>query len=158
VTHPLRAAFHHQARACAGLGSPFMAQLCTLLAERLDPEGPLGARLFGWKGDLGPMAASVPLRLCGALHALALQGRGGMSAVYPPHSVSDDSLWAAVACALTTETAFIDQFLNTAPQTNEVRRSGALIAAGHWLAARFGLPVVLSELGASAGLNTIWDR
>jgi hypothetical protein len=32
-----------------------------------------------------------------------------------------------------------------------------LIAAAHWLTARFGLPLVLSELGASAGLNLLWD-
>lgn len=38
-----------------------------------------------------------------------------------------------------------------------MRRSAALIAAGRWLAARYGLPLVLSELGASAGLNLIWD-
>jgi hypothetical protein len=158
VTHPLRAAFQDQARACAGLGSPFMARLCTLLADRLDPGGPLGARLFGWPGDLGPMAASVPLRLCGALHALTLQGHGGLAAVYPPADADDAALWDAVAGALDAETAFIDRFLDSAPQTNEVRRSAALIATGHWLAARFNLPMVLSELGASAGLNTIWDR
>lgn len=158
MIHPLHAAFHAQAKACEGLESPFMARLCTLLADRLDPDGPLGARLFGWPGDLGPMAASVPLRLCGALHALALQGRAGLAAVYPPHMATGDALWSAVAAALETEVAFIDQFLDSAPQTNEVRRSAALIAAGHWLAARAQLPLVQSELGASAGLNTIWDR
>ncbi len=44
------------------------------------------------------------------------------------------------------------------PQTNEVRRSAALIAAGHLLAQRFGLPLALSELGASGGLNLMWDH
>ena len=158
MTADLRHAFRQQARACAGLGSPFMARLCRLLSDRLDPVGPLGARLFGWAGDLGPSGDSVPLRLCGGLHALALQGHAGLAAVYPPQTPDDDALWAAVAGAMATEAAFLDAFLNSAPQTNEVRRSAALIAAGHWLAARHGLPLVLSELGASAGLNTIWDR
>lgn len=49
-------------------------------------------------------------------------------------------------------------WLDHPPQTNEIHRSAVLIAAGHWLAARFGLPLVLSELGASAGLNLLWDR
>ncbi|MCC2098667.1 MAG: DUF2332 domain-containing protein, partial [Hyphomicrobiales bacterium] len=40
-----------------------------------------------------------------------------------------------------------------APQTNEVRRSVALIPAYHAIAARFGLPLSIRELGASAGLN-----
>lgn len=125
MIHPLHAAFHAQAKACEGLESPFMARLCTLLADRLDPDGPLGARLFGWPGDLGPMAASVPLRLCGALHALALQGRAGLAAVYPPHMATGDALWSAVAAALETEVAFIDQFLDSAPLCR-ADRCGAL--------------------------------
>lgn len=39
-----------------------------------------------------------------------------------------------------------------------MRRSAPLIAAAHWLTAHFGLPLVLSELGASAGLNLLWDN
>lgn len=158
MSHPLREAFRTQSRACAGLGSPFTARLCALLAEGLTPEGPLGPRLFGRPGDTGPAGDSVPLRLCGGLHALALGGHAGLSAVYPPAAADDAELRAAVAAALAEETAFLDRFLDSPPQTNEVRRSAALIAAGHWLAARHGLPLVLSELGASAGLNTIWDR
>lgn len=158
MTTDLRHALRQQARACDSLGSAFMARLCRMLSERLAPEGPLGARLFGWAGDIGPSGASVPLRLCGALHALVLRGHPGLAAVYPPHQADDAALWGAVAGALASEEAFIDAFLNSPPQTNEVRRSTALIAAGHWLAARHPLPLVLSELGASAGLNTIWDR
>jgi hypothetical protein len=54
----------------------------------------------------------------------------------------------------------LDRWLDSPPQTNEVRRSAILIATGHWLTARYGLPLTLtlSELGASAGLNLIWDR
>jgi hypothetical protein len=63
-----------------------------------------------------------------------------------------------VAQALDTHAAHLLHWLDSPPQTNEVRRSAVLIAAGHWLAARFGLPLVLSELGASAGLNLLWDR
>jgi hypothetical protein len=158
MIQPLRMAFHHQARACAGLGSPFMAQLCRLLADRLEPAGPLGVRLFGWVGDLGPGGASVPLRLCGGLNALALRGHPGLGAVWPPFEAEDEDLWASVGAALDGEAGFLDAFLDSPPQTNEVRRSAALIAAGHWLADRYGLPLILSELGASAGLNTIWDR
>ena len=33
-----------------------------------------------------------------------------------------------------------------------------MIAASHLLANRFGLPMVLSELGASGGLNLLFDR
>jgi len=158
MTDRLRQAFRQQAKACAGLGSPFMARLCTLFAERLQPDCALTQRLFDWPGDLSPNAASVPLRLAGALHALVLAGDSGLLAVYPPNSADDDALWQAVRTALTTHHARIDHALDSAPQTNETRRSAVLIAAGHWLANRYSRPFVFSELGASAGLNLNWDR
>lgn len=48
--------------------------------------------------------------------------------------------------------------MTSPPQTNEVRRSAALIPACLSLQYHFGLPLVLSELGASAGLNLNWDQ
>lgn len=153
----LAAAFRHQSRACGNLGSPFMEQLCALLADRLQPSDPLRQRLFAWQGDLGPSGDSVPLRLCGALHALRLQGCDILNPVYPPHQVDDDTLWPAIDAALTHHAGAIDRFIDSAPQTNEVRRSVALIAAGHWLTARYDLPMVTRELGASGGLNLHWD-
>ena len=155
---PLRAALRQQAVACDGLGSAFMAQLCNLLAEGLTADTPLTRRLFDWPGDLGPSGDSVPLRLCGALHALVLNGDAVLAAVYPPHQAGNAALWSAVSDALTRHAGFIDAFIDSAPQTNEVRRSAVLIAAAHHLAAQYALPMVLSELGASAGLNLMWDR
>lgn len=64
----------------------------------------------------------------------------------------------ALALALQNHARHLSHWLDSPPQTNEVRRSAVLIAAGHWLARRFGLPMVLSELGASAGSNLIWDQ
>jgi hypothetical protein len=158
MSQTLRDAFHRQARACDSLGSPFMARLCTLLATRLEPDSPLTRRLFDWPGDVTATGDAVPLRLTGALHALRLQGHPALAAAYPPAQVTDAALWQAVQSVLATEGAFIDRFIDSAPQTNEVRRAAVLIAAGHWLSDRFGLPLDLSELGASAGLNLNWDR
>lgn len=154
----LKEAFADQARACRSLGSPFMGQLCDLLSERLQRGTPLTDRLFDWDGLLGPRDASVPLRLCGALHALRLQGHAGLDAVYPPATVKLSELWSAVELALSDEAEFIGRFIDSAPQTNEVRRSAAIIPAAHVAAGRFGLPMDVAELGASAGLNLIWDR
>ncbi len=154
----LREAFRHQARSCAHLGSPFMDRLCTLLADRLQPGTPLTDRLFAWEGDLSPAAESVPLRVCGALHALRLDDRAGLADVYPPHEAADDALWAAVDRALKGEAAFVNRFIDSPPQTNEVRRSAVLIAGAHWLTARHDLPIRTSELGASAGINLNWHR
>ena len=153
----IRAAFTAQAAACASLGSPFMAQLMRLCATQDWPAGAVTTRIHGWTGDLGPSGQSVPLRLAGALHALQLQGHARLTPVYPPHSSDEAALWAAVADVLVSEQAAILRWLDSPPQTNEVRRSAVLIALGHWLADRFALPLRCSELGASAGLNLQWD-
>jgi hypothetical protein len=153
----LRAAFADQARHCAGLGSPFMARLMSLAAERLRPEGRVGDRLFAWEGDLSGSGQSVQLRLAGALHALVLTG-DPLGRVYPPAEATDDELWAAVDRALHDRADRVLDWLDRPPQTNEVRRSAVLIAAASWLAAQVGLPIRLWELGASAGLNLMFDR
>lgn len=154
----LREALLQQAVACEKLDSPFMGRLCRLLADRLAPGSPLTNRLFDWPGDISPAGQSLPLRLCGALHALRLRGNPVLAAVYPPQKAGDDALWQAVVQVLRDEAGFVDRWIDSAPQTNEVRRSATLIAAGHWLAARHDLPFVTSELGASAGLNLRWDH
>jgi hypothetical protein len=155
----VRAAFRAQAEHCAGLGSPFTPRLCTLLADRLAPGAPIADRLLGWPGDPSPRADALPLRLAGALHALVLERHDpGLLAVYPPHDAADDALWAAVAAALAAHPAFVDARLDGPPQTNETQRSAAL-APGHLtVAAETGLPLAVLEIGASAGLNLLWDR
>lgn len=152
------AACRDQARSCAALGSPFTARLLGLAADRLAPGTALADRLLGWPGDVSSCGASVPLRLAGALHALVLDGSDPDLASAYAAPATDDALWAAVARALSRHEARMMRWLDSPPQTNEVGRSAVLIAAGHWLAARFGLPLVLSELGASAGLNLLWDH
>ncbi|MDJ0627031.1 MAG: DUF2332 family protein [Rhodobacter sp.] len=156
----LRDAFRAQADACSALGSPFTARLLRLCADRLQPGTRLTDRLFDWPGDIGAGSASVPLRLMGALHGLVLDNAApGLARLYPPQpSTTDDALWTAVEDALNTHAARLDAWLDRPPQTNETGRSAVLIAAGHWLTAEYGLPLKLSELGASAGLNLMWDR
>lgn len=147
-----------QARACRSLGSAFMGQLCRLLGDRLSAGSPLTDRILNWRGEIGPSGDSVPLRLCGALHAVRLRGDETLAAVYPPHSVDDDVLWAAIQTTLAQHASAIDRFIDSPPQTNEVRRSVALMAAAQVIAAKFPRPMRVSELGASAGLNLNWGH
>lgn len=152
-------AFRAQGRACARLGSPFMARLMAALADLWDGESPLARPWAGYAGDLGPAGASLPLRVAGGLHALHLSGRDpALSAVYPPAEPSEAALRAAVADALTRHAGFLLEWTARAPQTNEVRRAAVVAAAARWLAARHPLPLALSELGASGGLNLGLDR
>ena len=159
MSETIRDAFLRQADACTLLGSPFTARVSRLHAERLEPGSSVADRILGWAGDPSPSADSVPLRIAGCLHALVLENADRrLAAAYPPNSVDDETLWAAIRNAEEDHAAFILGRLDSAPQTNEVRRSGALLPGFLLLGEMFGKPLVLSELGASAGLNLQWDR
>ena len=155
-----RDALRHQAGSNRHLDSPFTARVLDLIADSIQPGTPLTDRMFNWPGDIGPRGHSVPLRLLAGLHALVLTGVcPALKAVYPPNPSRDDAmLLAAIQTGLRDHAQVLDQWLDNPPQTNEVRRAAVLIAAGHWLAARYKLPIRLYELGASAGLNLMWDR
>lgn len=155
----VRASFERQALACEDLGSPFTARLCRLAAGRLDRALPVGRVILDWPYDPSGTGDALALRLAGGLHALVLSQRDdGLVAVYPPHDVSDDRLWAAIEAAMVRHEAFLLTRLKSAPQTNEIRRSSALLPAFLTLAHMFEKPLDLLEVGASAGLNLQWDR
>lgn len=157
VCSSVREAFRQQARACDDLGSPFTAWLCRELGERLMSDTAIGARVLSWPGDPSNRADSVPLRLCGALHALALSGRrDGLSAAYV-NPAPDPELWSEIEAALKAEAAFLLSMLDSPPQTNEVARTAMVYPAFCLAAERFALPVELLEVGASAGLNLNCD-
>lgn len=148
------AVFEDQARSCEALGSPFTARVLRAAPRLIDPASTLGARIEGWPGEIGSSGASVPLRLAGGLHALALTGP--LARAYPPEPAGD--LDRALRRAFAEHEARLSAWLEGPPQTNEVRRAAAPIAAAHLLTARHGLPIVSSEVGASAGLNLSFHR
>lgn len=155
----VRAAFERQALACENLGSPFTARLCRLAAERLEHDHPVGRRILEWPSDPTGTGDALALRLAGGLHALVLSQQDDvLAAAYPPNDVPDATLWAAVDAAMVRHEPFLLARLQSAPQTNEIRRSGALLPAFLTLAHMFERPLDLLEVGASAGLNLQWDR
>lgn len=158
-TDRVREAFERQARACDSLGSPFTARLCRMAAARLDGASTVGRTILEWSGDASGGGDALPLRFAGALHAIVLSGQDvRLQAAYPPHTVDDDKLWSAILAAMDTHQAFILDRLTSAPQTNEIRRSGVLLPGFLTIAKLFGRPLDLLEVGASAGLNLQWDR
>ncbi len=137
-----------------------MARMLPLLAEVWPDGSELDAAVHAFTGDIGPKGHSLPLRLASGLHALVLTGQDDdLIAAYPPHDVSDAVLKTALTGALARHEAFLTQWITSPPQTNEVRRSAVLIAGAHALVHRTGVSDLrLSELGASAGLNLMFDR
>ena len=155
-----RDAFINQSRYCQELGSPFMARLCRLFADHLTEEDSVTNHLLNLPRPDNFWNIALPLRVAGALHAMVLNNHcQALAKVYPPHhdKVSDKELWQAIAHAMQAHEDFFLPFLDSAPQTNEVRRSAILLPGFLKIAGDTGLPFTLSELGASAGINLCWD-
>lgn len=155
-------ALRSQASSCRELGSEFNARVLELTAWNFPENGAVWQKMAAWAGDLGPSGESVPLRFAGALHAIVRQKRDdALCAVYPPASnpLKDADFWNVIEQAVSANTDFILNWLESAPQTNEVRRAAILLPGFMEIVRRTGLhKFKLSELGASAGLNMIWDQ
>ena len=153
-----------QSKACAALGSPFHAALLEHAADDLaGGGGPLEPLLAPWKADdlRALMAAAVPLRLLGALHDLVLSGDApSLADAYPRRDQAADPAraWSQARRALAEHSPSIRAFIDHEPQTNEVRRSVALLGGFLTIAKETGLPLRCFELAASAGLNLSWDQ
>jgi hypothetical protein len=152
-----------QGRICLSMGSPFSGSLLSHAAETLAADEGVRALFAPWAeasretlfGD------AVPLRWLGAAHDLALSGEDEtLSAAWPaPDRPGDEpAAWAAVRGAMRERAARFAEFMRHEPQTNEVRRSACLLPGFVAVARRTGLPLRTFELGASAGLNQLWDR
>lgn len=151
--------FVEQARYCDAYGSPFTARLIEAMARDLGAGGPVADLVGDWPRS--PRADAVSLRLAGALHMAALSGRDPvLAAEYPALRPAWDAgaVWRVARAFLARERAWTAAFVRSAPQTNETRRSIALLAGFLELAARFDRPFDLLEIGASAGLNQCWDH
>ncbi len=151
--------FRKQVGWCERLNSPFTARLLQAASGDLEHGGPLADLIGEWPGD--PVADALPLRVAGALHALALAGRDpDLAALYPPATADPDAqeLWNPAAAAIATHRAFVVDWLTSPPQTNEVGRSAVLLGGFLEIASQTGRPLRLLEIGASAGLNLAWDR
>lgn len=151
--------FREQARFCEQLGSPFMRDLCEVMAADVETSGPVAALVAGWPGN--PRRDALSLRVAGYLHHSVLTGAArALAAVYPGRIAdwSMETVWPLARDWLAATAPEARRFLQSPPQTNEVRRSLALLPGFLSLAARFQAPMHLLELGASAGLNQNWDR
>lgn len=152
-------AFEDQAISCERLDSQFMGRVLRILAQIWQPETRLGQVIGSYTGDIGPVGHSLPLRIAGGLHAIVLNGLNSpLANAYPPNEVDTSALTNAISNALTENEAFLLEWVKNPPQTNEVRRSAVLIAGAQVAYSYFSRPFILSELGASGGLNLMWDK
>lgn len=147
------ASFRDQANYCRTLGSPFTGALLDLAAERLVAGAAWAEPILNWPVD--PRADALPLRLAGALHRAVLDGGDPqLAASYAAAQITAEDLDAA----LTRHADLLAQYLQSPPQTNDPQRSAVLLGGFLKLAQLCpGLPLQTCEIGASAGLNQLWD-
>ena len=155
-------AFAIQSRICNGIGSPLYGELLRRCASELSAEdrnSPLWRLLDDWTGDVA--RDFVPLRVLGGVHALVLAGRAPDLARHYPSAGGEASFpgcWNDFRAVVAEHGSELQRWLSFVPQTNEVQRSASLLGGFLEIGARFGLPLRLRELGASAGLNLFWSE
>jgi len=160
----LAAQLARQARDCDAIGSRLYADLCRSASLDLAAGGDLARVLEPWAderdGDL------VPLRLLAAGHRLVLERAALALALWfpsvggtaPVDGSGRAACFAAWRAALIDHADRLPELLAHPPQTNEPARSAAFAGAFAHVAAAYGLPLVVHELGASAGLNLLADH
>ena len=148
-----------QAHFSGEFDSPMYGELMRCCADDVEQGGPLATLLDGWEGK--PMPDALPMRIFGAVHRLVLDGKApALAAFYPTVGGTPrwPDTWNAFRDVLVQHAAFIRPELDRQVQTNEVRRSAALLGGFLTIAAATGKPLRLLEIGCSAGLNLRWDR
>lgn len=131
------------------LGSAFVAAVLGAGERQLARAPRTAALIADWPGD--PAADALAMRFNGALHVLARRGDDpALVALYATRSGDFDGV---IGDAMAAADGFITDWMQLPPQTNEVGRAGAIMAALMTLRGIHDLSVELLELGASAGLN-----
>jgi hypothetical protein len=150
--------FAEQAMYCEMFGSPFTAQLIKCMGEDYEQGGPIAALLKDWSTN--PRADALALRLAGYVHFAVLANRDAELAAHYPSNLANWSIqdiWPLARALIEREPNTAAAFIRSAPQTNETRRSIALLAAFLAFAETWRGETDMLEIGASAGLNLNWD-
>jgi hypothetical protein len=148
-----------QAKGCEVLESPLNAHLLRTCIEDFKAGGPTADILDGWEGN--PVDGLVATRFIGGPHHLVLTGQAPSLAKHYP-SVGgqfDPASFDPILLAdLKSNVQFMRDFIKSPPQTNETRRSAILLGGFLKIAQSTDGPLRCFEVGASAGLNLLWDQ
>jgi len=148
-----------QAKACEVLESPLNAHLLRTCLEDFKAGGPTADILDNWDGN--PVDGLVATRFIGGPHHLVLTGQApALAKHYPSVGGQFDpaSFDPILLATLKSNIQFMRDFIKSPPQTNETRRSAVLLGGFLKIAQSTGYPLRCFEVGASAGLNLLWDQ
>jgi len=153
----VREAIEWQARHAEEAHAPRTARVIRAQLAILDGETATGRRMAKWQGLV--LADAMPLRIAGGIHWLCLAGKDRrLEPVYAGLLTDQTAIDRIVADLAVQYDALLMAWLDGPPQTNEAGRSASLMAGLLWLSTRLGPNFELSEIGASAGVNTMMGR
>jgi hypothetical protein len=139
------------------VGSPLYGELLTAAAGDCERGGLVWDVLKDVHAE-GPGSA-FPLRLMGALHRLALEGKAPeLEPYFKPDGADPADAWPAALHAMRQHIDEVRRIVGRGVQTNEVGRSAVLAPGFVLIGAETGMPLRLLEVGSSGGLNLRWDR
>ena len=146
-----------QRAGCELAGSPLYADVLHVVAADVRRAGPFADLLVPVSG--APFGDAVLLRLLAGLHRLVLDGRAPELARHFP-SVGGEAGRGLARDLVHTAEVHGDELagrMAEGVQTNEVGRSASMLGGFLELAAS-GRPLRVLEVGASAGLNLLFDH
>ena len=152
-------AFETQAYYCRILGSPLYEHILERAAADIAAGGAVRDVLRGHEND--ELNTMIPLRLLGAVHRAVLRGDAPELAAFYPSVGGEADLegaWPAFRKTVADRVDSLREDMDAPVQTNEVGRSPALLGGFLLVAKRTGLPLRVLEVGASAGLNLLFDH
>ena len=153
----VRGAIDWQARYCDEAGAPIAARLVRALLQVMKTDTACARRLSGWAGR--PLDDSLALRVLAGLHHLRLTGTAPrLEPVFAGFVSEQSDVDALVSEAVEQFDTLVLPWFDRPPQTNEAARSATIMAALMWLAQRAAPKFDLTEIGASAGINTMMGR
>jgi hypothetical protein len=153
-------AFRQQVRGCAATGSAMYADFLGRAADDLAAGGVFADLVADYRGNA--LLDALPLRLLARIHAFVLAGEAPDLARFYPSAggvYEAEPAWRALrALVHARRDELRDAALHWKVQTNEVRRSAVLLPGFLRVAAATSLPLRIREIGASGGLNLLFDR
>lgn len=161
MSNNLVTAIKIQSEGCEKTGAHFSAGILDNVRKDLEVGSVISRLLAQWEDvpTTQLVRDAVALRLLASLHFLVLSGQApDLAACYPPQAFDPDRAWAAARSTLVAFPEQVATMLAHEPQTNEVRRSACLLGGFLTIGDETGLPLRCFELGASAGLNSLWDK
>jgi hypothetical protein len=135
----------------AGPYSPLYAAIASSVAEQ--------PRVLGRIIDDTPAETHMPTMLLAAVHDVVLRGTDhALTATYAAGTATGDAPAQFLDFCDRHWPAIVGVMEHRRVQTNECGRTAPIVLALSEIAARYGAVHALVELGASAGLNLLYDR